>query len=291
MSCFNLQPTCPIALSSLHRRPSLHLEHGTTAIALKDWMRELRSTATPLPCVRSANSCAFWTVPRISVHSSIEAVMATAASSKSTGTQPSTWHTRASWEELVAQKKASLKEDVPEAWRLPEVILQKYRPSGLSQPFILCDSNVLQHIAFLSEHDIEITENNSATQLIGKLSTGELTALEVTTAFCKRAAVASQLVSFLIHCCGQTLIENSYPVSQRLSTPERWTGPNISTITSSEQVEQLGLSMACQSVSKTASISRASQRRAAESLSWRWSPRREMLHWLTCCWILELFYM
>ena len=49
----------------------------------------------------------------------------------------------------------------------------------------------------LSSKEIEITGNWDAVVLIEKLAKGELTSLEVTTAFCKRAAIAQQLINFL----------------------------------------------------------------------------------------------
>lgn len=122
--------------------------------------------------------------------------MATATTSTSTGAQPGVWHTEATWEKLVAQKKESLNADIPKDWRLPASILQKYRPASLDQPFCLNENVNLSEVEFLSENEIRITETSSATELLGKLAKGELTALEVTTAFCKRAAIAGQLVSF-----------------------------------------------------------------------------------------------
>ena len=47
----------------------------------------------------------------------------------------------------------------------------------------------------LSPKEVEITEQ-TATELLEKLSTGQLKSVEVTRAFCARAALAHQLVRF-----------------------------------------------------------------------------------------------
>lgn len=45
----------------------------------------------------------------------------------------------------------------------------------------------------LTEEELSITES-SATQLVRDIAAGKLTSVAVTTAFCKRAALAHQLV-------------------------------------------------------------------------------------------------
>ncbi|KAJ4327287.1 hypothetical protein N0V84_002300 [Fusarium piperis] len=46
----------------------------------------------------------------------------------------------------------------------------------------------------LNDLEIEITEKYSATRLVGKMARGDFKAVDVVTAFCKRAAIAQQLV-------------------------------------------------------------------------------------------------
>jgi amidase len=48
----------------------------------------------------------------------------------------------------------------------------------------------------LTEREISITEDNDAVDIVEKIRQQEYTAEEVTVAFCKRAAIAQQLVSF-----------------------------------------------------------------------------------------------
>lgn len=50
----------------------------------------------------------------------------------------------------------------------------------------------------LTNDEIDITENYDAVSLLEAMASGELTSLAVTTAFCKRAAIAHQLVRHLL---------------------------------------------------------------------------------------------
>ena len=62
----------------------------------------------------------------------------------------------------------------------------------------------------LEEKEIGITENYNAEELLEKLAKGELSAEEVTKAFCRRAAVAHKLVSCFL------LLFTRYPEVQGL---------------------------------------------------------------------------
>lgn len=54
----------------------------------------------------------------------------------------------------------------------------------------------------MSEEELKITES-SATDLVHQMASGKLTSVAVTTAFCKRAALAHQLVNILLSRCEQ----------------------------------------------------------------------------------------
>ena len=58
----------------------------------------------------------------------------------------------------------------------------------------LIRTRAVRESGILAERELEITENYNVTQLIDALATGHLTSVEVTKAYCKRAAVAQQLV-------------------------------------------------------------------------------------------------
>lgn len=62
-------------------------------------------------------------------------------------------------------------------------------------PNKLIDMDIPRSSGLLSERELTITEKYSVPELLAKLASGELTSLEVTTAFSKRAAIAQQVVS------------------------------------------------------------------------------------------------
>lgn len=90
------------------------------------------------------------------------------------------------WQSLAQQKRDSILAAIPQKWHIPPSTLDT-APSDLTGPFI--------H-QFLTPHEIEITET-PARGILSKTTTGQWTAVSVTTAFAHRAAVAHQLTSCL----------------------------------------------------------------------------------------------
>lgn len=93
------------------------------------------------------------------------------------------------WRTLVARKRKQLDAQLPSEWRLTEKFLATIPANGR-----LVEADVIRGSGILSEKELSITENYSATELLDELSKGTLSSVEVTTAFCKRAAIAQQLV-------------------------------------------------------------------------------------------------
>ncbi len=96
---------------------------------------------------------------------------------------------RDDWRALVAAKRTQVAKALPQEWRLPSSILETVSPTA--------DISVLDVPAkcgLLTEKEIAITENHDATDLIANMAAKELSSFEVTLAFCKRAAIAHQVV-------------------------------------------------------------------------------------------------
>jgi amidase len=87
----------------------------------------------------------------------------------------------AEWERIAADKRARLEKTIPAEWKIHSV------PESGSYMDVPATSGLL------SETELQIT-GSSATDLVAKLASGELKSVDVTTAFCKRAAIAHQLV-------------------------------------------------------------------------------------------------
>lgn len=104
--------------------------------------------------------------------------------------EPSHVNGRVSWTDLVAQKKRQQCDGIPANWQLSGNLLGL----AVSNPRLL-EADVPRRSGIMSNAELDITENYSASQLLRELSTKKLDSVTVTTAFCKRAAIAQQMVS------------------------------------------------------------------------------------------------
>jgi amidase len=87
------------------------------------------------------------------------------------------------WTDLVAEKKQRQLKSIPQEWLVSTPPESTLNVVGFPET---CD--------LLNAREIEIT-NTTVDVLLEKLASGEWTAVDVTTAFYKRAIVAHQLVS------------------------------------------------------------------------------------------------
>jgi len=92
--------------------------------------------------------------------------------------------TEAPWQLIARRKQQEQIDAIPKDWTL------KTRPAADR-------NNVLaipRECGILSSREIEITEKYDATALVQELAAKRLKSVDVVTAFCKRAAIAQQLV-------------------------------------------------------------------------------------------------
>jgi len=89
------------------------------------------------------------------------------------------------WKLLAEQKRNSILELIPPAWKLPCPVPPPSQQKDVTGSYIQ---------QFLTSREIEITETD-AVGIVQKTTSGSWTAQEVTEAFCHRAALAHQLVS------------------------------------------------------------------------------------------------
>lgn len=98
------------------------------------------------------------------------------------------------WKAKVELKYKQCQSLIPEEWRLlAEATQHLVQPLETSKNNLI-DLGIARNSGILTAKEIQITEEYDVQQLLKKLAAGELTALEVTVAFCKRAAIAQQLV-------------------------------------------------------------------------------------------------
>lgn len=88
------------------------------------------------------------------------------------------------WEDIAADKRRRIDASIPDEWRID---VTKF--PGDSVMHVPAASGIL------SPQELEIT-SSSAVDLASRLASGQLKSVDVTLAFCKRAALAHQLVCF-----------------------------------------------------------------------------------------------
>ncbi|KAJ0420508.1 amidase signature domain-containing protein [Aspergillus carlsbadensis] len=96
------------------------------------------------------------------------------------------------WQALIDEKRAQREASIPSQWRIPKHVADRVSPTASVSAFEL-----LEETDILSKEEKEITELHDATSLLELLAAGTVSSLAVTTAFCKRAAVAQQLTNCL----------------------------------------------------------------------------------------------
>jgi amidase len=93
--------------------------------------------------------------------------------------------TKLDYHSIAAEKRLQRNEKIPKDWLIPAELYQDA-------------TNVLEiplTCGILNDVELEITSDYDATALLEKLKNGVWSAEQVTVAFCKRAAIAQQLVS------------------------------------------------------------------------------------------------
>lgn len=99
------------------------------------------------------------------------------------------------WQERVSVKQKESRDAIPQAWMLPAAITDSLKLPLVSNPNRLMELDIVRRSGLLTDHELEITEKYTVGELLSRLASGQLTSLEVTVAFSKRAAIAQQLVS------------------------------------------------------------------------------------------------
>jgi amidase len=114
--------------------------------------------------------------------------MATTSTALPTSTTP-----RYHWQVIAKRKQDARSHLLPKEWLIPQAALESYTSSPTANVI-----NVPIECGILTARELEITGTHDAVSLLDMLRKGPVergyTAEEVVTAFCKRAAVAQQVV-------------------------------------------------------------------------------------------------
>lgn len=104
------------------------------------------------------------------------------------------------YQEVAAKAQAEVHNAIPAAWKLSSAQLEIPEHTNVT--------DIPRTCGILTPAQIQITEQ-TATELLLKLAGGELSSVEVTEAFCMRAAIAHQLVRSPAVSSSSTLIRAS----------------------------------------------------------------------------------
>ena len=124
------------------------------------------------------------------------------------------------WQQKVTAKQAEAAGKIPADWRLSPEILQQV---SANQQRTLFD--IPRESGLLTAHELAITETQDATELRDQLAAGKLSAVDVTTAFCKRAAIAQQVTSCLTETLFPQALERAKQLDEHLATTGKPIGP------------------------------------------------------------------
>jgi amidase len=94
-----------------------------------------------------------------------------------------------SWQKVSEGYRKRAEAKIPREWKLSTTISKSI--SSTSSQSVL---DIPRTCGLLTEQELDIAETHNAVALLEKLRNGILTPSEVTLAFCKRAAIAQQLV-------------------------------------------------------------------------------------------------
>ncbi len=123
-----------------------------------------------------------------------------------------------SWQVKTADKRAAEYVKIPKEWRLEP----KYLGDETSDRNVL---NVPAECGILSQAELDITEKYNAVSLAKAVQSGSIKAADVATAFCKRAAIAQQLVCCLTETMFDDALTRGKYLDQYLAEHKKPVGP------------------------------------------------------------------
>ncbi|KAK7626428.1 fatty-acid amide hydrolase [Phyllosticta citricarpa] len=132
--------------------------------------------------------------------------------------------TSTDWQTLTARKRETISSQIPASWRLSPSFIEATGASATA-PTRLIAGDAVRKSGVLSEREFALTEGATASALVERMSKGEISAVEVVTAYCKRACVAGQLTNCLTETLYDTAIERARFLDDYLAREKKPFGP------------------------------------------------------------------
>jgi len=104
--------------------------------------------------------------------------------------------TAPSWQTLSAAHRERQKRAIPSEWTLEPHRIEELKHIGTPVEGRLIEADVVRESGLLTEAELVITQDFTAVELLKKISSRDLTSLQIVEAFGKRAALAQQLASY-----------------------------------------------------------------------------------------------
>ncbi|KAI1393791.1 amidase [Hypoxylon trugodes] len=123
---------------------------------------------------------------------------------------------KGNWEELAAKKRQQLEASLPEEWRIPNHLLPPADQDDVT--------GFPETSGWFTPEELDIT-NQTALQLLSKLTSGALRSETVTRAFCKRAVAAHQLTNCLSETCFERALSTAKQLDEHLARTGKPVGP------------------------------------------------------------------
>ncbi|KAK3069210.1 hypothetical protein LTR53_012628 [Teratosphaeriaceae sp. CCFEE 6253] len=128
--------------------------------------------------------------------------------------------TTPSWQTKTKQYRDHQAAKIPPEWRLDPSFTAGLGPTSTQIVLPIPSS-----CGILNPLEVEITEDYDATALLDKLAHNQLTSVAVTTAFCKRAAIAQQLTNCLTETFFDRALKRAQECDDYLAANDKAMGP------------------------------------------------------------------
>lgn len=120
------------------------------------------------------------------------------------------------WKPSVHRKRAAQHSSIPTAWHLPASALTNPPSSSI---------DAIRASGLLSPDELAWTETTDLRDLVSLVASRRVTSLQLTTAFCKRAAIAQQLTKCLTEIFFERALNRARELDDHLESTGNVIGP------------------------------------------------------------------
>ena len=124
--------------------------------------------------------------------------------------------TKAPWNKRVVQKRTTQLALIPPSWHLPAATLENPPKSAVES---------IRASGILSANELEWTEITDIRELVELVKTRRMTSEQLTTAFCKRAAIAQQVTKCLTEIFFDKALNRAKELDEHLRRTGEVVGP------------------------------------------------------------------